>query len=186
MPPASTGCGSRCLRLGKAAAFRLAFDGVQNGAEIWLNGNPVNVDEPSWGRANYHESGWTAFQVDLTPQVKFGGKNLLAIRVTKNTQSSDLDSGDYFFLGGVYRTVKLFSVPKTHVDDVTVQTRLLDGNRAEVKVLATIAGDDAADVSMQLDGVKGETDAKIENGAATLVQIVEQPKLWSAEFPNLL
>jgi beta-galactosidase len=164
---------------------RLAFDGVQNGAEFWLNGNPVAVDEPSWGRENYHESGWTAFQVDLTPQVKFGGKNLLAIRVTKNTRSSDLDSGDYFFLGGVYRTVELFSVPQTHVADVTVQTRLLDGNRAEIKVLAAVAGADAASVSMKLGGIKGETDAKIENGQATLVQIVEQPKLWSAEFPNL-
>ena len=42
------------------------------GAEIWLNGKPVKVDEPSWGRENYHEGGWTAFQVDLTPHVKFG------------------------------------------------------------------------------------------------------------------
>jgi beta-galactosidase/beta-glucuronidase len=31
---------------------RINFDGVQNGAEIWLNGQPVQVDEPSWGRAN--------------------------------------------------------------------------------------------------------------------------------------
>jgi len=164
---------------------RLAFDGVQNGAEFWLNGNPVAVDEPSWGRENYHESGWTAFQVDLTPQVKFGGKNLLALRVTKNTRSSDLDSGDYFFLGGVYRTVKLFSVPKRHMADVTVQTRLLEGNRGEVKVLADVAGDDAASLSMHLAGVKGDVLATVASGHATLVQVVEHPKLWSAEFPNL-
>lgn len=169
----------------RGRCVRLACDGVQNGAEFWLNGNPVAVEEPGWGRENYHESGWTAFQVDLTPQVKFGGKNLLAVRVTKNTRSSDLDSGDYFFLGGIYRTVKLFSVPQTHVDDVAVQTRLLEGNRAEVKVLATIAGDGAASLSMQLKGIDGETQTKIKNGQAILVQIVEQPKLWSAEFPNL-
>lgn len=164
---------------------RLAFDGVQNGAEFWLNGNPVPVDDPSWGRANYHESGWTAFQADLTSQVKFGAKNLLAVRVTKNTRSSDLDSGDYFFLGGIYRTVKLFSVPKTHIDDVAIQTRLLEGNRAEVKVLADVIGDDASSISMHLEGIKGENAVKIENGHATLVQVVEQPRLWSAEFPNL-
>ncbi len=42
--------------------------------------------------------------------VKFGEKNLLAMRVTKNTKSSDLDSGDYFFLGGVHdaRDVRSF------------------------------------------------------------------------------
>ncbi|MGH7950484.1 MAG: glycoside hydrolase family 2 TIM barrel-domain containing protein [Limisphaerales bacterium] len=163
----------------------LNFDGVQNGAEIWLNGKPVAVDEPSWGRENYHESGWTAFQVNLTPQVKFGEKNLLALRVTKNTRSADLDSGDFFFLGGINRPVTLFSVPKTHLADVTVQTHLLNGNRAEIKVLADIIGNNAANVSMQLGGVAGEATSKVESGHAVLTQIVEQPKLWSAEFPNL-
>ena len=163
----------------------LNFDGVQNAAEIWLNGKPVSVDEPSWGRTNYHESGWTAFQADLTPQIKFGQKNLLALRVMKNSRSADLDSGDFFFLGGVYRPVTLFSVPKTHLTDATVQTRLLDGNRAEVKVLADLTGKDATSLSMQLEGVPGETTVSIENGHAVLTQIVDQPKLWSAEFPNL-
>jgi beta-galactosidase len=120
----------------KGRLVRLSFDGVQNGAQVWLNGSPVTVDQPSWGRTNYHESGWTAFQVDLTPQVEFGRTNLLALRVTKNTRSADLDSGDYFFLGGVYRPVTLFSVPQTHLADVTVQTRLLAGSSAEVKLLA--------------------------------------------------
>lgn len=169
----------------KGRSVRLAFDGVQNGAEIWLNGNPVPVDEPSWGRENYHESGWTAFQADLTSQVKFGEKNLLALRVTKNTRSSDLDTGDYFFLGGIHRTVELFSVPQTHIADVTVRTHLLDGNRAEVTVLVAVTGGDASNISMHLDGIQGEIRASVENGQATLVQTVEQPKLWSAEFPNL-
>jgi beta-galactosidase len=161
------------------------FDGVQNGAEIWLNGRPVAVDEPSWGRENYHESGWTAWQADLTPQVNFGQKNLLALRVTKNTRSADLDSGDYFFLGGIYRPVTLFSVPQTHLADVTVRTHLLDGDRAEVKVIVEVSGHAAASVAMRLDGVPGQTTAKIEGGRAILTQIVNHPRLWSAEFPNL-
>lgn len=163
----------------------LNFDGVQNAAEIWLNGQPVPVSEPSWGRTNYHESGWTAFQADLTPAVKFGEKNLLALRVMKNSRSADCDSGDYFFLGGVYRPVTLFSVPKTHFADVKVETRLLENNRAEVKVLADIVGSHASLVSMRLAGVHDEASGKIENGRAVLTEIVEQPKLWSAEFPNL-
>src|ERR1041384_6875091 len=116
-----------------------------------MNGQPVKVDEPSWGRVNYHESGWTAFQVDLTPQVKFGEKNLLAIRVTKNTKSSDLDTGDYFFLGGIHRSVKLFSVPTTHFTDVTVRTRLLPDNAAEVKVLVTLSQATIHTISVTLE-----------------------------------
>jgi len=169
----------------KGRLVRLSFDGVQNGAEFWLNGQPVQVDEPSWGRSNYHEGGWTAFEVDLTPQVKFGKRNLLAVRVTKQTRSVDLDTGDYFFLGGIHRPVKLFSVPPSHLDDMTVQTRLLAGNRAEVKVLADVAGKGASRVTMRLGGIADAVQVGVTNGRAVLTQIVAQPKLWSAEFPNL-
>ncbi len=166
---------------------KLNFDGVQNGAEIWLNGHPVSVTEPSWGRANYHESGWTAWQADLTPFVKFGGENSLALRVSKNTRSVDCDSGDYFFLGGIYRPVTLFSVPQTHIKDFSVRTHLLGDGRAEVTTTVSLWGvsPDKLNVVMHLEGepeVKAASDAK---GFVTLTQIVSHPRLWSAEFPNL-
>ena len=100
-----------------------------------MNGQPVDVHEPSWGRKNYHEGGWNPFQVDLTPAVKFGEKNLLAVRVTKNSKSVDMDSGDYFFLGGIYRNVQLFSVPKTSITDLAIRTNLLPNDQAEVHVI---------------------------------------------------
>lgn len=180
---------------------RLNFDGVQNGAEFWLNGQPVAVDEPSWGRTNYHEGGWTAFQVDLTPAVRFGKQNLLAVRVTKQTRSVDLDTGDYFFLGGIHRSVTLFSVPKSHLTDVTIQTRLLPARCAEVSVVAEISGESPVGLLMRLEDVAGKsagnikagqvvlaqtvTQHKVEHGRAVLSQVVAEPKLWSAEFPHL-
>jgi beta-galactosidase len=167
--------------------IRVNFDGVQNAAEIWLNGHPVPVTEPSWGRANYHESGWTAWQADLTQHVEFGKKNLLALRVNKNARSTDLDTGDYFFLGGVYRPVTLFSISRTHIEDFAVRTRLLGDGRAEVKTLITVAGElsEKTKVSVDLEGenaVEGTSDAQ---GHVQLVHIVSHPRLWSAEFPNL-
>ena len=166
---------------------KVNFDGVQNGAEVWLNGQPADVTEPSWGRTNYHESGWTAWQADLTPCVKFGQENLLALRVSKNTRSVDCDSGDYFFLGGIYRPVTLFSVPPTHIEDFSVRTHLLEDGGAEVTTLVTLAGGapDKLTVSVRLDGeaaVAGSPDAQ---GRVTLTQAVAHPRLWSAEFPNL-
>ena len=165
----------------KGRLVRINFDGVQNGAEIWLNGKPVAVSEPSWGRSNYHEGGWTAWQADLTPQVKFGEKNLLAIRVTKNTKSSNLDSGDYFFLGGIYRTVTLFSIPQAHIEDITVQTFLKDG-KAEVKTAVAVAGEGTVSIKL---GKEKAIEAAVSNGKAEVSQIVSKPKLWSAEHPNL-
>jgi beta-galactosidase len=165
---------------------KIQFDGVQNGAEVYCNGRPVNVDEPSWGRPNYHESGNTAFQADITPVVRVGGDNLLAVRVTKNTRSVDLDTGDFFFLGGIHRSVTLFSVPRLHVQEMAVRTKVLANGMAEVRLLLGLSAPAAgARLAMQLGDappVEGPVDAQ---GRAELIQVVERPGLWSAEKPNL-
>ena len=163
------------------------FDGVQNGAEVFCNGHPVNVTESSWGKANYHEGGWLPFQADLTDQVKFGAKNLLAVRVTKNTKSADLDSGDYFFLGGLHRSVTLFSVPNTHIEDLTIQTPLLPDGSAQVKVAVNVAGASPASalVSMRLEDAPPLEAPATSAGRVELSHPVAHPKLWSAEHPNL-
>jgi beta-galactosidase len=164
---------------------KLNFDGVQNAAEVYLNGQPVNVDEPSDGRANYHQGGFDAFQADLTPVVKFGQKNLLAIRVYKNTKAVDLDTGDYFFLGGIHRTVTLFSVPQTHLDDLTVRTTVEPNGNAELRVLLAATNAKGAKASMQLEGQPAVEGAAGADGKIELVQHLKAPKLWSAEHPNL-
>ena len=74
----------------------------------------------------------------MTPLVNFGTTNLLAIRVVKQSPSVDLDTGDYFTLGGIYRPVTLYSVPQTNFADVQVQTHLLPNNQAEVDVSAEV------------------------------------------------
>ena len=49
----------------------MAFDGVYMNAEVWING-------VSLGK---HPYGYTAFRYDLTPHLKFGGDNVIAVRV---------------------------------------------------------------------------------------------------------
>lgn len=170
----------------KGRLVKLNFDGVQNGAEIYLNGQPVNVNEPAWGRSNYHEGGWDAFQADLTPAVKFGEKNLLAIRVYKNTKSVDMDTGDFFFLGGIHRPVTLFSVPQAHIEDYSVRTTLLDGGKAKVAVLVKLGGGmPSGQVVMQLKGESPVQSVVNAQGNIEIDQTLDQPRLWSAEHPNL-
>jgi beta-galactosidase len=170
----------------KGRLVKVNFDGVQNGCEIWCNGQPVAADECSWGRTNYHESGWTAWQADLTPQIRLGETNLLALRVTKNTKSANCDTGDYFFLGGVHRPVTLFTVPQRHFRDLTIRTKLQPDDAAEVTVsLAASGAAKGAQVSMMLQGQTPVEGAVGADGQATLTQRVVHPRLWSAEFPNL-
>lgn len=170
----------------KNRIVKINFDGVQNGSEFYINGQPANVDDPSWNRPNYHEGGYQAFQVDITTGTKFGEKNLLAIRVTKNTPTVDIDTGDYFFLGGVHRTVTMFSVPAAHIADWKVESKVPESGPAEMTVLVDVnSAAAAAEVSVTL-GDQAPQKAKADaNGRATLKQTVTDARLWSAEHPNL-
>jgi hypothetical protein len=115
--------------------------------------------------------------------VKFGEKNLLALRVTKNTKSSNLDSGDYFFLGGIHRTVTLFSPPDRHIEDLAVVTTLLDGDKAEVKARVSVCC--PGTVSMRIGNLSPIKGVSRNGEDVRLTQVVANPKLWSAESPNL-
>jgi beta-galactosidase len=165
------------------------FDGVYDGAEVFVNGQ----------RCGYHESGFTAFDIDVTSALKPGEKNLFAIRVYKKTSSGNLDQGDFWCLGGIPRETCLVALPPLHVDDVTVVTEL-DANHqdATLKSKVRVTGPAGARFNLtgelhSLDGGKIALPAMSQSatigagGAATieLAAPVAAPKLWSAETPNL-
>jgi beta-galactosidase len=165
------------------------FDGVYDGAEVFVNGR----------RAGYHESGFTAFDIDVTPALKPGQKNLFAVRVYKKTQSGSMDKGDFWCLGGIYRDNYLVALPPTHVDDVTITTDL-DAQYQDATVKATVRVAGKAGSRFKVAGELYGSDGKLvsipameqsgtigPDGAGTLVLSapVKSPKLWSAEKPNL-
>lgn len=191
-PDNAVGLYRRWVEIPKSFAGRRVlwhFDGVTDGAEVFINGQAVG----------YHESGFTAFDVDVTKALKPGQRNLLALRVSKRTPSVDLDTGDYWCLGGVYRENYLVALPTTHVSDITVVTDLdAKYQNANLKATVQVSGAPGSTVAlngtlMQSDGAKvpGVTlqgTAKIDANGTASVNIqssVPSPKLWSAEKPNL-
>ena len=165
------------------------FDGAYDGAEIFVNGQ----------RCGYHESGFTAFDIDVTKALKPGQRNLMAVRLYKNTSSASLDHGDFWCLGGIYRETYLVALPQLHVDDVTVVTELdAQYKDAMLKSTVRVAGPAGAHFVLTgelrtLDGAKVDLPAMSQagdiggDGSATVVLSapVTAPKLWSAEKPNL-
>ena len=93
MTSASIAAGSRSRPPFAGQRVLWHFDGVYDGAEVFVNGQ----------RAGYHESGFTAFDIDVTKALKPGQRNLMAVRVYKKTSSGSLDKGDFWCLGGIYR-----------------------------------------------------------------------------------
>jgi len=78
----------------------LDIDGAMSYAMVWLNGNLVG----GW------PYGYNSFRLDLTPYVKPGGDNQLAIRLDNPPNSSRWYPG-----GGIYRNVWLIKVNPVHV-----------------------------------------------------------------------
>ena len=164
------------------------FDGVLDGAEVFVNGQ----------KAGYHESGYTAWDIDLTGLVKPGQRNLFAVRVSKTTPSDDAETGDFQAMGGIYRDTSLIAVPQTHVDDIAVRTPLTSNYRdATLLTSVSIKGTpgEAVAVTGRLMRVGGAASSvKLtgtgrlgQDGAAQIAMSapVKAPALWSAEKPNL-
>lgn len=78
----------------------LDVDGAMAYATVWLNGHCVG----GW------PYGYASWRVDLTPFVKFGGENSLAIRLDNPKESSRWYPG-----GGIYRNVWLVKSAPVHV-----------------------------------------------------------------------
>ena len=164
------------------------FDGALDGAEIFVNGQ----------KAGYHESGYTAFNVDLTGLVKPGQPNLFAVRVSKTTPSDDCETGDFQAMGGIYRDTSLIAVPQTRIDDIVVRTPLAanykDATLATVVHVTGTPGQTVA-VTGKLFRRDGQSAGVILSGSGRIqadgtVQVamdapVKAPSLWSAEKPNL-
>lgn len=166
-------------------------DGAMAYATVWCNGHCVG----GW------PYGYASWRVDLTPWVKFGGANVLAIRL-----DNPKDSSRWYPGGGIYRNVWLVKTSPVHVSHwgPHVTTPHVSKDAATVSVQTSVDNDSAADTDVNVtttvfelkpDGTKAKEFfdgiAKSEirlaaGGSAEAAQtiIVRKPKLWNLEHPN--
>ena len=168
------------------------FDGVESAFYLWVNGEKVGYREDSYSGANFN----------LTEYVH-PGQNDVAVEVYRWADSSYLENQDNMRLSGIYRSVKIYATPEVHLRDFFVTTPLSDDYaNGELRVDATVRdyagaseGDEYSVRATLYDGDEpvwdqplsvpvtvGEQDADVTAGAA---KAVSDPKLWSAESPNL-
>jgi hypothetical protein len=173
--------------------LKLRFDGVYSGAEVWVNGQ----------RLSYHEGGATPFEMDVTDAVH-AGENLLAVRVTEHTVTSDqLDKMSLyadFPLAGIIRKVTLFRAPATHVGAVAVSTQF-DKEYRNATIVGRVAVLNESDKpfagELRVELAEGNQKAPlnvppvaVSVGAWERKEVdvsipVNAPKKWDAEHPNL-
>ncbi|MBO4810821.1 MAG: hypothetical protein J5552_04570 [Prevotella sp.] len=148
----------------KGMQIAIRFDGVLYGYDLWVNGKAA---------ANWRSAYNTAI-FDITPFLnKKSSEQQLAMRVISQFPGSEFDYNDDWAPCGIFRDVTLMAVPKTHLSDLTIQTK----NDGQVDVTTTIAnGDKGTEVKHEI------LDA---NGNYVGTTKVQHPKLWTAETPYL-
>lgn len=162
-------------------------------AAVWINGQKVGE----------HEGGHLPFAFDITDAVTFDGENIIAIQVENHLTPTRVPSGnmdksilggfsgfpsttfDFYPFAGLHRPVVLYSVPPTHIDDITVMTER-NGTDGVVRVRARINGEqDTGQVTLTGDGKTVEADITFTDGVAETSLVVPSAHLWSAADPYL-
>jgi beta-galactosidase len=168
----------------------LDVDGAMAYATVWLNGQLVG----GW------PYGYASWRVDLTPFVKFGADNLLAIRLDNPKESSRWYPG-----GGIYRNVWLVKTAPVHIAHwgTFVITPEASEQSATVKIQADVDNDTDVDSTVAVkqeifeikaDGSKGKSVATLASAGIKIAAhqssssegqiVLQHPRLWSIENPQ--
>ncbi len=166
------------------------FEGVQSAFYLWLNGTKVG----------YSQGSMTAAEFDLSPFLQ-EGHNTLAVEVYRWSDGSYLEDQDFWRLSGIYRDVYLMARPALHISDFFVTTDLdqhysnaVFNLRISVrnagmersnpkKINISLRDEEREILSHQL-----EINQSLNHQQELTIQFqqeVIQPRLWSAEHPNL-
>jgi beta-galactosidase len=161
----------------------LHFGGVHSAFYVWINGQKVG----------YSQNSMTPAEFDVTKYIR-AGKNRLAVEVYRWSDGSYLEDQDMWRLSGIYRPVQLWVRPLVHISDyhVTAEPNA-DYSQAEIKAVVSICNTSkkAATVHpvMTIEGIAADM-GKLQINACdtadyTFHYTLENPRLWSAEKPNL-
>lgn len=167
----------------KGQQVYINLDGVLRAYDLWINGKYVGA----WEVAN------NTCQFDLTKFVK-QGENTLAMRVYTRHKGYEFDGNDDWGQVGIHRNVTLFSVPKTHMKDMRVVSKVHENMSADVTFDFTIGGPASKNTVIKGTilcpgkGVKDEFEYAVNKSNQKSIKhvwSVEKPHLWTAETPSL-
>ncbi len=176
----------------------LTFGGVSSAYYVWVNGKLLGYSEDSQLPTHF----------DVTPYLK-KGKNDLAVQVYRWSDGVYLEDQDHWRLSGIQRDVYLTAAPKVQLYDFFVKTQLDDAyENAQLQIRPRIKR--YKDVKLKdytLDAQLLDEQGKVVNNEPISIPLskiyfeqygqrdkppfellkseVTNPKLWSAEFPNL-
>ncbi|MDR3297642.1 MAG: hypothetical protein LBS94_05345, partial [Prevotellaceae bacterium] len=188
-PGISTEQGKYKLHFGAPAEWRgrrvrIVFDGVMTDAEVRINEQ----------KAGTHQGGFYRFAFDITNMLQYGADNLLEVNVSKESDNESVNlaerRADYWNFGGIFRPVFLEVAPPLFVARSAVDAKA-DGSFA-VDVFLSEASERQLSLAAQLvdagGAAVGAAVAQVVPKGSDKLRLrtaLSNPKLWTAETPNL-
>jgi beta-galactosidase len=180
----------------------IEFEGVQKYCKVWINGKYLGE----------HKGGYGSFDFDLTPYIKSGADNVLAVAV-RNLQNDDfkippMSPGKFDLYGGIYRDVTLVLknsvyIPMqgsaVHEGGTFVSTPVVSEKEGVARIRTWVKNDNNESRSCILQTSILDASGKIIQVIKTNADInpgqiyefdqmskpVKRPHLWSVEDPYL-
>jgi beta-galactosidase len=165
--------------------IEVQFDGAMSNSTVWINGQKI-------GGRPY---GYTSFALDLTPHLKFGEENVLAVRLAPEENSSRWYAG-----AGIYRNVWLNITGNARVSQwgTYITTPEVTDAKATVNIRTQLEnrGSQAAKLTLEtalLDASgkqvgRSTADVEIPGGGKQTLETkidVANPHRWDLETPYL-
>lgn len=175
---------------------RVEFEAVSHTAHVFLNEKAIG---------QHVGKGYTAFTIDLSPQLNIGKQNTLLVRVDNRPNDRILPrnkSYDWTDDGGIIRPVSLLVTPHVFIERVEIDSVPdLEHDRADVRIRAFARNTALTQQRVTINGeIRRETGTQdfitmtpreavlpaasrqvVELGAVSL----ERPALWHFDSPNL-
>lgn len=162
------------------------FEGVYRNSEVFINGKMLGL----------RPNGYISFMYELSPELKFGEPNSLAVRVD-HSKSND---SRWYTGSGIYRDVYLIYANPVHIEQwgvyctspkvtaeqatVHIETSVLNESTEKTMLLVV---NELYDQNNKLVAKASEKLMLVQRGSETIKQDinVKQPNLWSVERPYL-
>ncbi|MDE6267980.1 MAG: DUF4982 domain-containing protein [Muribaculaceae bacterium] len=187
--PGGTGWYRKTFTMPKADKGKqvyIDFDGAYMNSTVWINGH----------RLGTRPYGYASFSYDLTPYLKWGGKNTLLVKV----DNSEQPNSRWYSGCGIYRNVGLRVLSPVHVAlwGTQVLTPDVSAEKATVELLTTIDNTTHRDASLRILSDVIAPGGKVVASASTDVTsapgvnspvsqtfTIKSPELWSTEHPAM-
>lgn len=163
------------------------FDGVYMNSEVFINGQSLGI----------RPFGYISFRYDLTPYLKYGEPNVMAVRV----DNSDQPNSRWYSGCGIYRNTWLTVTHPVHIDQwgTYLTTPEVSAKQATVAATTIVKNDhsaiEEAEVQTLIYNAEGKKVAQSNSSTVRMAagdtarvqqqMILDKPHLWDVESPYL-